>query len=392
MKTHLVLRIGEVFLKGSNRYLFMNQLEKNIRRALREHAGVRLQSFHGRYTVTCEPERQAAVIASLGRVFGLTSLSPAVVVEPTKEAFIRTALALVQDLEKRPASFCVKAKRTDKRLPFTSIELERDVGEVIYETCALPVSLTAPELVVELHAGQDLSFVCVARHPAPGGLPVGVSGRLEVLLSGGIDSPVAAWMMLKRGATVNATSFYSPPWVGEEARQKVEALCRALRPWGGPNKLHMVAYGEVQKRLRECRPHKLATVLYRRMMMRTAGLIAQDNKALALVTGESLGQVASQTLHNLVAIEQASPLPVLRPLLGMDKYETIALAQRIGTYETSIIPCADSCTLFAPDNPETHAHMDEVLRAEEGLDLKTMALELARAAVCVRFQDDPLPP
>ena len=159
MKTHLVLRIGEVFLKGSNRYLFMNQLEKNIRRALREHAGVRLQSFHGRYTVTCEPERQAAVIASLGRVFGLTSLSPAVVVEPTKEAFIRTALALVQDLEKRPASFCVKAKRTDKRLPFTSIELERDVGEVIYETCALPVSLTAPELVVELHAGDRKSVV-----------------------------------------------------------------------------------------------------------------------------------------------------------------------------------------------------------------------------------------
>jgi thiamine biosynthesis protein ThiI len=388
MKTHLVLRIGEIFLKGSNRHMFMNQLEKNIRRALHGHADVRLHRFHGRYTVTCEPDQQEAVIGVLSRIFGLTSISPAVVVEPQFQTLSDTALTLVQALPQKPASFCVKARRTDKRLPFTSLDLEREVGGVIHETCHIPVNLTHPDLLVEIHAGQDLSFVCVNRHAAPGGLPVGISGRLEVLLSGGIDSPVALWMMLKRGATVNATSFYSPPWVGEEARQKVEALCRDLRPWGGPNKLHMVAYGEVQKRLRECRPHKLATVLYRRMMMRTAGLIAQDNRALALVTGESLGQVASQTMHNLIAIEQASPLPVLRPLLGFDKYQTVELAQQIGTYETSIIPCADSCTLFAPEHPETHAHMEEVERAEEGMDLRAMALELARNAVCVKFSEE----
>jgi len=392
MQIHLVLRIGEIFLKKSNRHQFLNQLERNLRAVLRAHPGAALQRFHGRYTVTCDDAQQDAVIITLGRVFGLTSVSPAVPVTPTLEAFTESALALVKDLPRRPASFCVKAKRTDKRLPFTSIGLEQDVGGVIFETLGIPVNLTEPELVVEVHAGQDLSFVCVGRHPAPGGLPVGTSGRLEALLSGGIDSPVALWMMLKRGATVNATSFYSPPWVGEEARLKVVALCRLLRPWGGPNRLHMVAYGEVQKRLRECRPHKLATVLYRRMMLRTAGLIAQDNRALALVTGESLGQVASQTLPNLVAIEEASPLPVLRPLLGMDKHETVSLARRIGTYDTSIIPCADSCTLFAPDNPETHAHLDEVHRAEEGLDLHAMALELARAAVRVNLADDPLPP
>jgi thiamine biosynthesis protein ThiI len=149
----------------------------------------------------------------------------------------------------------------------------------------------------------------------------------------------------------------------------------------------MVAYGEVQKRLRECRPHKLATVLYRRMMMRTAGLIAQDNRAQALVTGESLGQVASQTLPNLIAIEQASPLPILRPLLGFDKHQTVELAQQIGTYDTSIIPCADSCTLFAPDRPETHARMEEIEQAEAGLDLHAMALALARDAECVRFSE-----
>jgi len=389
MKTHLVLRIGEIFLKGLNRHMFMNQLEKNIRRMLRGQADVRLNRFHGRYTVTCDELQQEAVIAVLSRVFGLTSISPAVVVEPRFQTLSDTALALVQALPQKPASFCVKAKRTDKRLPFTSIELEREIGGVIFETCNIPVNLLHPDLLVEIHAGQDLSFVCVNRHRAPGGLPVGISGRLEVLLSGGIDSPVALWMMLKRGATVNATSFYSPPWVGEEAKQKVEALCRLLRPWGGPNKLHMVAYGEVQKRLRECRPHKLATVLYRRMMMRTAGLIAQDNRALALVTGESLGQVASQTLHNLIAIEKASPIPVLRPLLGFDKYQTIEMAQQIGTFETSIIPCADSCTLFAPDRPETHAHMEEVEQAEAGLDLQAMALELARNALCVKFGADP---
>ena len=386
MTTHLVLRMGEIFLKGSNRHLFLRQLEKNLKAAMRPHGPeVRLHRFHGRYTVQCDEGLVTAVTADLRRVFGLTSLSPAVVVEPTMPAFCETALEMVRALAHVPSSFCVTAKRTDKSLPFTSMDLEREVGSVIHDTCGIPVNLGDPELTVEVHAGQDLSFVCVDRTHAFGGLPVGVSGRMEVLLSGGIDSPVALWMMLKRGATVNATTFYSPPWVEEKAREKVEDLCRILRPWGGPHRLHVVTYGEAQKRLRECRPHKLATVLYRRLMMRTAGLIGKDNRALTLVTGESLGQVASQTLHNLVAIDEAAGLPVLRPLVGFDKHEIISLARTIGTYETSIIPCVDSCTLFAPDRPETHARMEEVLEAEAGLDLHAMALELARNATCVRF-------
>lgn len=384
-RIHLVLRIGEVFLKGANRHLFLRQLEQNIKRALAPFPGVRLARFHGRYLVECPKTEQAPVSEALSRVFGLTSFSPAVLVPtPSLEAFSQVALELVSRLP-RPASFCVRAKRTDKRLPFTSMDIEREAGGVLFHALSIPVNLSSPELVVEAHAGEDISFVCVERIFGAGGLPVGVSGRVEALLSGGIDSPVAVWLMLKRGATVNATSFYSPPWVGEEAREKVENLCRKLRPWGGPNKLHMVAYGEVQKRLRECRPHKLATVLYRRMMMRTASIIARRNRALALVTGESLGQVASQTLPNLAAIDRASPIPVLRPLLAFDKTETIELARRIGTYEASIVPCPDSCTLFAPDHPETHAEMEEVLSAEEGLDLQAMAQALADAAICIRF-------
>ncbi len=381
----LILRIGEVFLKGANRHLFLRQLEQNVRRALSPFPAARLSRFHGRYLVACPAQEEEAVSAALSRVFGLTSLSPVELVSvPSPDAFARVALELVRALP-RPASFCVRARRTDKHLAFTSMDLEREVGGAIFHELAIPVNLSEPELVVEAHAGEDVSFVCVRRIPGAGGLPVGVSGRVEALLSGGIDSPVAVWLMLKRGATVNATSFYSPPWVGEEAREKVEALCRKLRPWGGPGKLHMVAYGEVQKRLRECRPHKLATVLYRRMMMRTAALIARRNRALALVTGESLGQVASQTLPNLAAIDRASPLPVLRPLLSFDKTETIELARRIGTYETSIVPCPDSCTLFAPDRPETHADMGEVLAAEAGLDVDAMARELADSAICIRF-------
>ncbi len=382
----LILRIGEVFLKGSNRHLFLRQLERNIRDALRRTGSpARLHRFHGRYMVSCPPEELSTVISQVQKVFGLTSISRVTPCEPVFDQLAAKALEFMQHLPDKPASFRVSARRTDKSLPFDSLQLEREIGGLIHETCHIPVNLKNPDMVVEIHAGRDLSFVCAQREPAFGGLPVGMSGRMEVLLSGGIDSPVALWMMLKRGATLNATTFYSPPWTGEEPKEKVEALCRLLRPWGGPHRLHVVAYGEAQKILRECRPHKLATVLYRRLMMRTAAIIARRNRALALVTGESLGQVASQTLHNLVAIDAAAKMPVIRPLSGFDKSETIELARRIGTYETSIIPCVDSCTLFAPDRPETHARMEDVLEAESRLDPDAMAMDLVEKAICIRF-------
>ena len=380
----VLLRLGEVFLKGDNRPFFLSKLRRSVEHAMSGFATARLETRHDRMRIWHEEPDLAPLLKRLGQVFGLSSFSPAVRVEPKLEVIADKALELARNAiaERSPRSFKVSAHRADKRFSHTSPEIGRLVGARIYEDTGLSVDLHHPDLLVEVDVTREHAFVWTDRVPGAGGLPSGSSGRVTLLLSGGIDSPVAGWLLAKRGVQLSAVTFQSPPYTGPEAMEKVVTLTRLLASWAGPIRLYDVRFTEAQKLLRSAKPAEMAVVLYRRTMMRVASRIARREKARALATGESLGQVASQTLENLAAIQDTSDLPVLRPLLGYDKVETIALARRIGTYETSILPHQDMCSLFIPKHPVTKARIDRCIQAETGLDrdLDDLSEQLARDA------------
>jgi thiamine biosynthesis protein ThiI len=386
----LVLRWGEIFLKGRNRPFFEGRLVDNIRRAVKDVPDAKVKKLHGRVIVTCDDATVRRAIDRVTRVFGLQSISPAVSLPRTRsheadlQAIGDEAVALARGAARTMGggkpTFKIETRRTDKAFPLTSIEISREVGARVVGELDLPVDVHAPQLEIGVELGLERSFVFSQTIPGPGGLPVGVTGRVNLLLSGGIDSPVAGWLAMKRGCAVSATYLHSFPYTGDRTKEKVIDLARLLVPWHGPINLHVVGFTEAQKQLRDAGRADLAVVLYRRMMMRVACRIAAAEKALAVVTGENLAQVASQTLENLGVIEEASTLPVLRPLLTYDKLETIALAQRIGTFETSIQPYEDCCQLFVPSNPVTRARLQDAIDAEAGLDVTAIADDLANRA------------
>jgi thiamine biosynthesis protein ThiI len=276
----------------------------------------------------------------------------------------------------KPASFKIESRRSDKRFAKSSMDIDRHVGAAVQAATGLPVDVHAPALRLGIEVGTDVAYVFAGKHDAPGGLPVGASGRALLLLSGGIDSPVAGWLAAKRGLALDAVYFHSPPYIGEKSRDKVLALGKELARWQALRSVTVVPFTDAQKHLRDAGPAELAVVLYRRMMMRIADAIADKLEAGALVTGENLGQVASQTIENMTAIEAAARRVVLRPLLTYDKVETTALARRIGTYETSILPFEDCCSLFVPPHPATRARAQDAERVEAQLDV---AAEIATA-------------
>jgi len=388
----ILCRYGELFLKLGNRGRFERQLLDNVRRSL---AGLdaSVETPHGRVLVRLPEAAVGQACARLGRVFGLVSYSPAeevpAQVEALTEAAVRTAqAALVADPGLR-RSFRIEARRADKGFPLTSQQLAAHVGAAVAGATGVPVDLTNPALVVGVEVGQRRdAFVFAETRPAPGGLPVVSSGHALLLLSGGIDSPVAGWLAAKRGLSLDALYFHSPPFVGEKSKDKVVTLGRALAGWQALRNLYVVNFTETQKRLREAGPAELAVVLYRRMMMRVADLLADRIEAQALVTGENLGQVASQTVINLKAIESAARHLVLRPLVTNDKQETIALARRIGTFDTSVLPYEDCCSLFVPPHPATGARLPEVERAEARLDVAAEAAAVAASAESVPVATD----
>jgi thiamine biosynthesis protein ThiI len=379
--TVIVLRYGEIFLKGGNRGMFERRLIENARRAASAVTGVRIERTHGRLLAWPPPDDEggARTLRALERVFGLTSLSPARVVERTLPAISAAAVESARrELARRgkpSVTFKVETRRSDKRFQPASPEVSKQVGAAVVEALGLPVDVHHPELEIGVEIGFDHAFVFAETVPGPGGLPVGVTGRVELLLSGGIDSPVAGWLLLKRGCELGATYFHSFPFTGDHTREKVVQLARRLAAWQlGPVRLNVVPFTDAQKQLRDASGDgRLAVVLYRRMMMRVAERLAHANGARAIATGEALAQVASQTLENLAAIGEAARLPILRPCLAHDKLETVALARRIGTYETSIQPYDDCCSLFVPEHPETHAKLDAVRACEARLDVEALA-------------------
>jgi thiamine biosynthesis protein ThiI len=372
MSRVIVCRFGELFLKSGNRRRFESVLHKNMRLALTGVEGARVEPVHGRVFVHVPDEAAAfEAAARLQRVFGLVSISVAAVTGADLEEITLAAVALA-DRERqvtRPRSFKVEARRTDKRFPHQSLDIARHVGGRIIEATGLAVDVHHPELRVGIEVATDRAFIYAGDRAAPGGLPVGVSGRALLLLSGGIDSPVACWLAAKRGLALDAVYFHSPPYIGEKSRDKVLALGRQLATWQALDSVTVINFTETQKRLRDAGKPELAVVLYRRMMMRIADCIADERKADGLVTGENLGQVASQTIQNMAAIEAAARHVVLRPLVTYDKVDTIALARRIGTYETSVLPFDDCCSLFVPRHPVTAARIQDAERAESQLDL-----------------------
>lgn len=381
----IVLRVGELFLKGDNRKRFEDLLAENVRRALAAGAGApdfELERGQGRIFVACAPEQVERCLQRLRLVFGVSSLSPALSVAPELPAIAEAAVALARArVAAQPvASFRISARRSDKRFPLPSPEIGREVGARVVEATGLRVDLQNPELTIGVEVGARRSFVFVDRLPGAGGLPVGCSGRVMLLLSGGIDSPVAGHLMQKRGCLLRAVYFHSPPYTGTRTRAKVEELAGRLAPAQGELRLEVVPFTPLQLAVRDGAPAEMAVLLYRRAMLRIASRLARRSGCLALATGENLGQVASQTLENLACIEQAAELPVLRPLLCYDKAETIELAQRIGTYALSIEPYEDCCSLFVPRHPLTRARSGAVEQVEAALELRPLVERAADEA------------
>ncbi|MFH0903259.1 MAG: tRNA uracil 4-sulfurtransferase ThiI [Pseudomonadota bacterium] len=383
MTTAIILRYGEMFLKGKNRALFERQLQDNATRALAGVPGARATRLHGRALVLVEAEARASALERLRRLFGVSSLSPARLVVKDFEAISREAVDAAIEVSRaasRPPTFKVAVKRSDKSFTPTSPELCREIGARIIAATGMKVDVHQPELCIGIEIGIERTFVFSSTIAGPGGLPVGVSGKTNLLLSGGIDSPVAGWLAMKRGCSICATYFHSFPLTSDHAKEKVVDLARLLAAWQGELVLMVVDFTDAQKALRSAGPGELSVVLYRRMMMRVASRLAQRENALALVTGENLGQVASQTLENLGVIEDAALLPVLRPLVTNDKIETIALAKRIGTYDISIRPFEDCCSLFVPKHPAIRARLERVRDVETRLEIDSIADELAARA------------
>lgn len=374
----ILLRLGEIFLKGRNRHVFVRQLVRNARRLLADVEGAEVEALHLRILVHHPESARQACLDRLARLFGLHSMSPAVLVPSELEAIAAEAERQARLL---PAGtrFKVETNRRDKSFPLTSQQVSQEVGGRIAEATGLPVDVRTPERTVQIEIGEQ-SFVFAEVVPGPGGLPIGSSGNVALLLSGGIDSPVAGVQAMRRGCHLSAVYFHSFPYTGDKTREKVLDLARVLARYQGVLPVHVVHFTEVQKALRDQGKPELAVLLYRRMMMRTATLLAERDRAKALVTGENLGQVASQTLENLGVIEDAAGLPVLRPLVSFDKLDIVARAKEIGTFELSIQPYDDCCSLFTPKHPATRARVADLVAAEEGLDVDAMAQSLADGA------------
>jgi len=366
-----LLRYGEIHLKGLNRPYFERALYNNIVNALKPYEGVTVKKAEGRYYVENIGD-DPRIFDSVAKIFGIISFSPALKVEKDVAAIQKAAEVLVREVMEAKSSspgekitFKVESRRSDKSFPLNSMELSPKVGAYLLRSIPnLKVDVHHPMITVNVEVREQAYVYCQVI-PAAGGMPVGTNGKAALLLSGGIDSPVAGWMIAKRGVELIAVHYHSFPYTSERAKEKVIDLCRILSQYCGEIKLHVVPFTRIQQELYQKCPHNLLTILMRRFMMRIAEVVAHKEDAKALVTGESLGQVASQTMESLCATNDAVSIPVFRPLIGMDKIEIMDLAKKIGTYETSILPYEDCCTVFVPKHPTTRPKLEMVREAEK---------------------------
>ena len=372
MHEMILCKLGEVVLKGLNRRSFEDKLMSNVNRRVSKCGNFRVYSKQS--TIYVEPKDDEcdieAAFESCKKIFGIIAVSKALPCEKDIQKIIAAAKNYLAGEMRAARSFKVESKRADKTFPLTSIQISQQVGGALHQafpTCE--VNVHDPELVVHIEIRDDAAYVHGPAEEGAGGLPIGMGGVAVSLLSGGIDSPVASWMMAKRGVALEMVHFYSYPYTSPEAKEKVLELAKLLTPYTGRLTVHVVPFTAIQEELRRKCPEELFTVLMRRFMMRIAEAVAQRCGAGAIVTGECLGQVASQTMEAMRATTAVTTLPILRPVVGMDKEEIVRIARKINTFETSILPYEDCCTVFTPRHPKTKPHVEEVREMEQALDV-----------------------
>ena len=387
-----LIKHAEIGVKGKNRYLFEDALVKQIHH--------RLKNLEGNFSVTKEAGRiyaEAAedfdydeVIDALQHVFGIVGICPMVQIEDNGYEDLKAQVVKYIDdaYENKNFTFKVVARRANKQYPVVSDQINRDLGEVILN--AFPetkVNVHTPDVLLRVEVRHKINIFSETI-PGPGGMPIGTAGRAMLLLSGGIDSPVAGWMIAKRGVTIDATYFHAPPYTSERAKQKVVDLAKLVAKYTGPIRLNIINFTDIQLYIYDQCPHDELTIIMRRYMMKIAETIAKENDCLALVTGESIGQVASQTMQSLAVTNEVCELPVMRPLIAFDKQDIVDISLKIGTYETSVLPYEDCCTIFVAKHPVTKPSLKKIKNSEKKLDekideLMKTALETREVIRCI---------
>jgi len=382
---HAVVHYHEIALKGRNRPFFVNRLVRNIERAASDLPLKRVIPLPGRLLVELADGAAWPLLRErLSAVVGIANFSPTHRVELDLKTLATEVVRAVEG--KRFESFRITTRRANKTFGRNSMEIDREVGARVKEATGARVDLTSPEMIVYVEILPREALFYFEKFKGVQGVPVGTAGRVTSLLSGGIDSPVAAYRMMKRGCRVDFVHFHGAPFLSKASQQKVKDILDLLTRYQYQSRLYLVAFGNLQRQIMLAAPAPLRVILYRRFMMRIASILAKHRRARALVTGESLGQVASQTLENLAVIEEAADLPVLRPLIGMDKSEITSQSQEIGTYEISILPDQDCCQLFIPAHPATRSRLNEVVAAERQLDVERLVQTAVEGAEDARFR------
>jgi len=389
MNDMILLKQGEIVLKGLNRRFFEQRLMNNVNRRLKPFGRFRVYSVQS--TTYVEPLEDACdldgAFEALKCVFGVIALARAAACDKTPEAIAAKAIDYLGDAMRSAKSFKVETRRSDKSFPMTSIQLSQFVGGELSEAFPhVAVDVHNPELTVHVEVRDMAAYVHSAPVPGAGGMPVGCNGSAVTLLSGGIDSPVSSYMIAKRGVRLIPVHFFSFPYTSEAAKEKVIELTKLLTPYCGRLRLCVVPFTHIQEEIRDKCPEEYFTIIMRRFMMRIADRIARDNGCGALVTGENLGQVASQTMSAMGVTESVTALPVLRPLIGFDKEEIIRVARRIGTFDTSILPYEDCCTVFTPRHPELKPTAERAAEYETALDVEALVEEALRGVEHVKLK------
>ncbi len=374
MFSAFLIKYAEIGIKGRNRYLFEDALVHQIKHALKKCDGdFAVSKTQGRIYVEAQSKFDYdETVAALKQVFGIVGICPMIYVED--EGFEKLCGTVIEYLEKvypeRNKTFKVHARRTRKNYPMDSMTINRDMGEAILNAYPdMKVDVHEPEILLTIEIREKI-YIYSEIIPGPGGMPVGTGGKAMLLLSGGIDSPVAGYMIAKRGVKIDAVYFHAPPYTSERAKQKVVDLARIVSRYTGPIYLHVINFTDIQMYIYEKCPHEELTIIMRRYMMRIAEHIAKETECLGLITGESIGQVASQTMNSLIATNEVCELPVYRPLIGFDKQEIVEVSEKIGTFETSIQPFEDCCTIFVAKHPVTKPNVNVIRRHERNLEEK----------------------